>query len=268
MMWMKAAVRFLTALACLAGFATGAFAESDYRLGEGDVVRLTIYQRPDLSVESRLGAQGRLYVPGGGKINLEGQTIPEAEQQIGQLLAHTGAAPNAQVDLQVVNFGARKVSVFGFVGKPGAYSLDRTTKLSELLALAGGILPDGSHQVIMLRRLPNGTVNKTVVNLHEIIADGQTSSDPEVQGGDIITVERAPRVYVYGAVNRPGAYNLEKGMTALEMITLAGGLSATGSDGRLEVVRHGDGGKARSLKVGLQDELLPEDVLIVHESIF
>jgi polysaccharide biosynthesis/export protein len=268
MMLMRLALRALAVLAFVVTFGTNAFADSDYRLGEGDVVRLTIYQRPDLSVESRLGTQGRLYVPGGGKINLEGVSISDAEAQIAQMLAHTGAAPNAQVDLQVVTFGARKVSVFGYVGKPGAYSLDRTTKLSELIAEAGGISPEGSHQVILLRRNGPNSVNRMVVNLQAIIADGQTSADPEVQGGDIVTVERAPRVYVYGAVNRPGAYNVEKGMTALEMISLAGGLAPTGSDGRLEVVRHGENGKARSLKVGLQDELLPEDVLIVHESIF
>jgi polysaccharide export outer membrane protein len=268
MSWLIAAARWCAAIIVLAGISTAAYADSNYRLGEGDIVRLTIYQRPDLSVESRLGAEGRFYAPGGGKINLEGVTIPEAESQIAAILAHSGAAPNAQVDLQVMTFGARKVSVFGYVSKPGAYALDRTTKLSELLALAGGILPEGSNQVLLLRRSGANTVSRTVVNLREIIADGQTGADPEVQGGDIVTVERAPRVYVYGAVNRPGAYVLEKGMTPLQILSLAGGLAPTGSDGRLEVVRHGEGVKARSLKVGLQDELLPEDVLIVHESIF
>lgn len=268
MNWLSFAARSLGALLVLAGLSSAALADSAYRLGEGDIVRLTIYQRPDLSVESRLGAQGRFYAPGGGKINLDGVTIPDAEAQIAALLAHTGASPNAQVDLQVVTFGARRVSLFGYVAKPGAYPLDRSTKLSELLAQAGGILPEGSNQVILLRRSGPTTVNRTVVNLRDIIADGQTGADMEVQGGDIVTVERAPRVYVYGAVNRPGSYVLEKGMTPLQILSLAGGLAPTGSDGRLEVVRHGDGVKARSLKVGLQDELLPEDVLIVHESIF
>lgn len=264
-------VRLLAALVlfALAGIVPAlAAADDTYKLGEGDVVRLTIYQRPDLSVESRIGPQGRFYVPGGGKITLQGVTIPDAEQQIAALLAHTGAAPNAQVDLQVINFGARKVSVFGFVGKPGAYALDRVMKLSELIAQAGGILPDGSHNVILLRRDSKGNVNRMTVNMREIIADGQVANDPEVQGGDIVTVERSPRVYVYGAVNRPGAYNLEKGMTPLQVLSLAGGLTQVGSDRRLEVVRKGENGKARSLRVGLADELLPEDVLIVHESIF
>jgi polysaccharide export outer membrane protein len=258
----------LALLLSLVVVASAALADELYRLGEGDIVRLTIYQRPDLSVESRLGTAGRFYVPGGGKINLGGVTIADAEAQIASLLAHKGAVANAQVDLQVTIFGSQKVSVFGYVGKPGAYLLDRSTRLSELIALSGGIQPEGSQQVILLRRTGANSVNRTVINLHEVIANGQEGADPEVQGGDIVTVERAPRVYVYGAVNRPGAYNLEKGMTPLQILSLAGGLSQTGSDGRLEVVRHGDGAKARSLKVGLQDQLVPEDVLIVHESIF
>mgnify|MGYP003386227545 CR=1 FL=1 len=267
MIWLRRAVGALTlVLTSVMGFAV--VADDLYRLGEGDAVRLTIYQRPDLSVEARLGTQGRFYVPGGGKVNLAGMSIPEAESQIAQMLAKSGSAQNAQVDLQVVGFASQKVSVFGFVGKPGAYSLDRATKLSELIAQAGGILPDGSQQVIVLRRNSTGSVTRQVVNVHDIIANGQSGGDIEVQGGDIVNVERAPRVYVYGAVNRPGAYVLEKGMTPLQVLTLAGGLSPTGSDSRLEVVRAVPGGKPKSLHVGLQEPLSPEDVLVVHESIF
>lgn len=252
----------------LGTFAAPAALADAYRLGEGDIVKLTIFQRPDLAAESRLGTNGRLYVPGGGKINLGGVTIAEAEAQIASLLAHSGSVQNAQVDIQVSTFGSQKVSVFGYVGKPGAYVLDRSTRLSELVALAGGILPDGSYNVILLRHGAGGATTRSVVNLHEIIANGQSGADPDVQGGDIVTIERAPRVYVYGAVNRPGAYNLEKGMSSLQILSLAGGISQTGSDGRLEVVRHVEGAKAKSMKVNLQEQLAPEDVLIVHESIF
>lgn len=262
------ALRALALAVSLGTFASPAAFADAYRLGEGDIVKLTIFQRPDLSVESRLGTNGRLYVPGGGKINLGGVTIAEAEAQIASLLAHSGSAQNAQVDLQVSTFGSQKVSVFGYVGKPGAYVLDRDTRLSELIALAGGILPEGSYNVILLRHGAGGSTTRTVVNLHDVIANGQSGSDPDVQGGDIVTIERAPRVYVYGAVNRPGAYILEKGMTPLQILSLAGGVSQTGSDGRLEVVRRVEGAKPKSMRVNLQDQLNSEDVLIVHESIF
>jgi len=192
----------------------------------------------------------------------------EAEEQIRQLLAKTGATPNPQVDLQVVTFASQKVSVFGYVKTPGSYALDRPTRVSEIVALAGGILPDGSQKVTLIRDAGGGQTTRTVISMKEILDGSNPAVDQEVHGGDMINVPRAPRVYVYGAVNKPGPYILEDGMTALQMISLAGGLTSTGSDGRLEVVRHTEGGKAQSLKVGLQEKLLPEDVLIVHESIF
>jgi polysaccharide export outer membrane protein len=182
-------------------------------------------------------------------------------------LAKTGATPNPQVDLQVITFASQKVSVFGYVKTPGSYALDRPTRVSDILAQAGGVLPDGSQRVILIRET-GGQVSRSVVNLKEVLDGSNSSADQEVHGGDIVNVPRAPRVYVYGSVNHPGPYILEDGMTALQMISLAGGITSTGSDGRLEVVRHGEGGKAQSLKVGLQDKLSPEDVLIVHESIF
>lgn len=249
-------------------FAGAAAAQEAYRLGEGDVVRMSVYQRPDLSVEARLGQGGEMYIPGGGNLQLGGQTLRQARSRVASMIAQSGAASDPQVDIQVSEFGSQKVSVFGFVGQPGSYILDRPTVLSELLAQAGGIVPEGSEEVILLRRSGKESV-RSVINVRNIIEAGNVGADTTVKDGDIVTVPRAPRVYVYGAVNRPGAYKLESGMTPLEMISLAGGLSPTGSDNRLEVVRKSDGaGAKRSIKFGLQDQLAAEDVLIVRESIF
>ena len=263
---LRASLLIMLMAAPFGGWAVAA--DEGYQLGEGDVVKLTVFQRPDLSSEERLGAAGRLYVPGGGKLNVGGMTISQAEDQVRQLLAKAGATPNPQVSLQVTTFGSQKVSVFGYVKTPGSYALDRPTRVSELLAEAGGILADGSQHVTLIRESGGGQVSRVIINLKEVLDGTNGAADVEVHGGDMVNVPRAPRVYVYGAVNKPGPYILEDGMTSLQMISLAGGLTTTGSDGRLEVVRHGEGGKAQSLKVGLQDKLQPEDVLIVHESIF
>ena len=249
------------------GWSGIASAQEVYRLGEGDLVKVTVFQRPDLSVEARLGAGGRAYIPMAGKMSFGGKTIGQAEEEITKELGRKGAQRNAQVDVQVVEFGSQKVSVFGYVVKPGAYVLDRPTRLSELLATTGGITPEGTDDVVLLRG-SGDKVSRQVINVRDIIQAGSRGADIYVKGGDIVTVARAPRVFVYGAVNRPGAYKLEKGMTPLEMISLAGGLNATGSDNRLEVVRRDQSGNARGSKIGLQDALQADDVLVVKESIF
>jgi polysaccharide export outer membrane protein len=82
-----------------------------------------------------------------------------------------------------------------------------------------------------------------------------------------VFVPRAAQVYVTGAVARPGTFRHEPGMTVLQALTLAGGVSARGSEGRTKVIRIEDGQKTER-KVKPTDVLEPEDRLEVPERFF
>jgi polysaccharide export outer membrane protein len=74
-------------------------------------------------------------------------------------------------------------------------------------------------------------------------------------------------VYVSGHVARPGAYRYESGATVLQMLTVAGGVTARGASGRAKIIRVVDG-KKREFKPKSTDPVLPEDTIVVPERFF
>jgi polysaccharide export outer membrane protein len=106
----------------------------------------------------------------------------------------------------------------------------------------------------------------TRVNLLELQV-GAPEHEIILQAGDTVFVPRAAQVYVLGAVSRPGAFRYEPGMTVLQALTLAGGVTARGSEGRTKVIRIVEGKKVET-KVKPTDVLQPEDRLEVPERFF
>jgi len=82
--------------------------------------------------------------------------------------------------------------------------------------------------------------------------------------GDTIFVPKAERFYVTGHVKNPGAYTFERGMTVLQALSLAGGLSDRGSNRGIKIIRVVDGQK-RELGVNLADTILANDTLVVRQ---
>jgi protein involved in polysaccharide export with SLBB domain len=97
------------------------------------------------------------------------------------------------------------------------------------------------------------------------------SGNPErnitLQAGDTVFFPKASQIYVMGNVARPGPYRYQEGMTVLQVLTLAGGVTDRGSLGRTKVIRIVDGRKVEK-KVKVTDPVLPEDTLVVPERFF
>jgi polysaccharide export outer membrane protein len=82
-------------------------------------------------------------------------------------------------------------------------------------------------------------------------------------------VPRAPQFYIYGEVQRPGAYRLERNMTVSRAISAGGGLTPRGSERRTLVKRRDANGKEQTYSIkGSDDQLKADDVVFVRESLF
>src|SRR6185295_8087391 len=142
--------RCLLALAgiTLAVAATPATAESREALGPGDSVRITVFQNPDLTTETRVSENGTLQFPLVGEVKVDGQSPAGAANAIAQQLKKGNFMKNPQVNVAVTAVRSRQVSVLGHVVRPGRYPLDDVrTSISDVLALAGGIAPTGDEVV-------------------------------------------------------------------------------------------------------------------------
>ena len=89
-----------------------------------------------------------------------------------------------------------------------------------------------------------------------------------VANGDIIYVPRAPLFYIYGEVQRPGAFRLEKDMTVMQALSVGGGLTVRGTEKGIRVNRHGPNGKVETVQSALTDHVKENDVIFVRESLF
>ena len=202
--WMAAAV-----LAVGAGVAGAA----EVLLGPGDVVRLSVYGSPDLSIETRVSESGAITFPLLGQVGVGGLSVAAAEKKIGNLLEKGGYLKKAQVNLLITTLASQQVSVLGQVNRPGRYPVEGKRKVLDLLAIAGGVNAEGSDMVSLVRTR-NGTTTRETIDIVDMVRKGELDKDYEVAGGDIIFVERAPRAYVTGEVQRPGAFRIERGAVA------------------------------------------------------
>ncbi len=137
---------------------------------------------------------------------------------------------NPQVTLNVLQFRSQQVSVLGNVANPGRYPLETTgMRLSEILSVAGGVNETGSNNVLLMTTR-NGRPQRLEIDLVEMFSTGDLSKDVVLQAGDTIFVNKAPNYYVYGQVQRPGQYVLDRGMTVAQAVAKGGGLTLRGTD--------------------------------------
>ena len=243
-------------------------AAAQYRLALGDMIKITVFQSPDLSLETRITEAGVISYPLLGSVNLAGLTVAEAEQRIAKGLRDGNFVKQPQVSINVVQARGNQVSVLGQVGRPGRYPLETgEVRMTDMLATAGGVAPGGSDIVVVVGTR-NGQPHRVEVDLPSVFAPNRRSADVLLENGDVIWIERAPQIYMYGEVQRPGAMRLERNMTVMQALASAGGLTQRGTARGLRVSRKDAGGTVREIEPTMTDTLRPDDVVFVRESVF
>jgi polysaccharide export outer membrane protein len=236
----------------------------DYKLGPGDLVKITAFGYSDIATEARVSQSGNITFPLIGQLQVTAMTPRDLEMLITTRLATGGFIRNAQVSVMVVEYQSQKVSVLGQVTKPGQYFLDRSTRVLDLIAKAGGLVNGvAGDQAYLLRQ--DGT--RQDIDLDRMF-EGNVQHNPVVVDGDTINVPRAPRFYIYGQVQRPGDYRLERNMTLSRAISAGGGLTLRGSERRVIVKRRDAKGEEHTISIKGPDLLQPDDVVYVKESLF
>jgi polysaccharide export outer membrane protein len=241
---------------------------AEYRLGAGDVVRITVFQNPELTLESRLTEGGQISFPLLGAVRLGGLSVTEAEKVLVDGLTKGNFLRNPQVTIIVLQVRGSQANVLGQFNRPGRYPLEMAeTKLSDLVALAGGVAPGGAD-VIVITGLRNGQAFREEVDLPALFGPGGQTRDIVVKNGDAIWVDRQPIVYIYGEVQRPGPMRLERGLTLLQALATGGGLTPRGTEKGIRVHRKSADGQVEVSQPAMTDLLREGDVVFVRESLF
>ena len=254
--------------ALMAMLMTPAFAEQEYLLAPGDILKISVFKNTDLSLDVRVSEAGSISYPLIGSVAVSGLTLPAAERKIAQMLRDGGFVVNPQVNILLTQAFGNLVSVIGEVNTAGRYSLDAAGgHLSGMLAAAGGVAQTGADFVIVTGTR-NGKPFRREVDIVKMSLSGNPAEDIELVGGDTLFVNRAPLFYIYGQVQKPGQFRLERGMTVMQALASGGGVTGKGTQRGIVRHRRDASGKVKEEGVSLDDDVQDKDVIYVKESLF
>ena len=243
-------------------------AAAEYRLGSGDVVRINVYQNPDLAIETRVTEAGLISYPLLGSIKVGGLSVTATEKLIADGLRSGNFVKQPQVTLVVTQVRGNQASVLGMVNRPGRYPIEvADMRLTDLLAMAGGTAVNGSDMVVVTGTR-DGKPFRAEVDMPSVFATGGTGKDMLINNGDSIWVDRQPLVYIYGEVQRPGPMRVERGMTVMQSLATGGGLTQRGTQKGIRIHRKATDGKVQVVEPMLDDKVQDGDVVYVRESLF
>ncbi|MEI6207505.1 MAG: SLBB domain-containing protein [Desulfuromonadales bacterium] len=206
---------------------------ANYMLGPGDVVSLTAWGAVNLRQELTVDRNGELMIPKVGPVRVWGLPFDKAITAVSE--AMNRYFRNYEINLTLSKLRTIQVYVVGEVEAPGNYSVSSLATVINALAAAGGPAHNGSLRGV---RVTRGSKTVATVDLYDMLLSGGRNEDVQLQNGDTIFVPViGPVVAVAGEVRRPAIYELNGRTTIPEMLKMAGGVSASGSLGRIQVER-------------------------------
>ncbi|WP_309141080.1 polysaccharide biosynthesis/export family protein [Novosphingobium sp. G106] len=232
--------------------------DDGYVLGAGDVVEVSVLGREEFHPRVQVQVDGTIQLPYLHSVKAANLTVIQFREQVNKLLRDGGFYTDPVVNVAVVSYASRYVTVLGEFGNPGLVPVDRVYRVSEILARAGGAKPSAADD-ILLRRADGKEFRLPVTD----VARGGAAEDPYVQPGDKLFLAAAPIFYVYGQVGAPGAYKVERGMTIRMALARSGGLTQRGSAGKISVYRNG-----QKVKATMDMPLTENDTIFVGERFF
>lgn len=265
-LWMLLATVSLTAMSpAVAAERPG---NVDYKLGQGDAIRIVVFQNPDLTLDTRVSESGTITYPLIGTVEIGGLSIEGAEKRIAGGLKDGGFVQKPQVNIILMQVRGNQVSVLGQVNRPGRFPLETANnRVSDILAMAGGITPMGADTIVMTG-IRQGKPFRREIDFPAIFIENKADEDIPVQAGDVIYIHRAPVFYIYGEAQRSGSYRIERGMTVQQALAQAGGPTLRGTEDRIRVNRRMPGGEITKLSLDAHEPVLADDVIYVRESLF
>lgn len=242
----------------------------DYLIGSQDILKISVFEYPDLTTEVRVSEDGKITFPLLGEIEAKNLSTRQVEKAIAEELTNAKIVKDPQVSVFVQQYRGRKVTVIGEVVKPGQYEIAGPTSILDTISLAQGMSQNAGFMLTVFRKEPgtdgSDLTQKIMVDVDRLLNGGDLSQDIPLQNGDVIYVPKSV-FYIYGEVNRPGAYRLDKGLTVKRAIALAGGLTPKGCDWRIKVTRK-EGEQETTTSATIDDLIKLDDVVLIKESIF
>ena len=206
---------------------------SDYIIGVGDHLVLTVWGSIDGTFELEVNRSGEVVLPKVGAVRVAGQSFG----QLPALFKNTISRiyKDFQLNVNMGKLRVLKVYVVGEVVSPGDYNVSSLSTLISALSVAGGPTKNGSLRNIQINR--NGKVVETV-DLYDFFLKGDKGKDIRLQAGDTVLVPILGRTAgIGGNVRRPAIYELKDEGSLKDLLALSGGINPTAYLQRVQMYR-------------------------------
>jgi polysaccharide biosynthesis/export protein len=194
-------------------------------IGASDLVRLTVDDSPELTQSFRVDKQGNLNLPLlRAPIRAEGLYPNALGNQIADALQTQHLLVKPVVDVSIVEYRSRDVTIAGAVKAPATIQETGNLRVLGALSLAGGLLPEAGPEIIVEQA--NGSLQH--ISVRELFDGSHPELNIPITAGTQIRVPQCERVFVVGNVKRPGAFRFDnlRDTTVLQMLALSGGLDS------------------------------------------
>ncbi|MCP4107156.1 MAG: polysaccharide export protein [Desulfobacteraceae bacterium] len=265
----------------------------NYLIGSRDVIGLTIYAggEKQIDIDLTVSATGMTNVPFIGEIKAKGLSTFQLEKMLTDSLDKVYFV-NPLVNINIKAYHSLQYFISGAVNMPGLYEMTSETTLMELIAKAGGVLPNRSNIAYII---PGNAERKTdrehissekepiKVDLQRLMEKGDISHNLTLQPGHLVYIPfvkeislSESKVYVEGSVKNPGEYDYQPGLTALNACIRAGGFNDVAAPNRTRIIRM-EKKKQVVIKINLKEVmkgrisdsyLKPGDLILVPEAWF
>lgn len=205
----------------------------DYLMGPGDSVNVRIWGQLDADLNLTVDQAGNLFIPKVGNVSVAGVRFSRLEGSLRNAVARVYR--NFELAVSSGDLKTLSITVVGQTRQPGVYALSSQGTVINALMAAGGPDSFGSMRQIKLKRRSGET---QLIDLYGLLLTGDKVEDYRLQAGDVIHVPKAgPRVAVTGGVTRPAIYELVKGVSLNEALSMASGFSNDADTRRLTLDR-------------------------------
>ena len=267
-----------------------------YLIGPRDVIVMAIYAggEKQQEVELTVSSRGKINVPFIGALKAEGMTLSQLEAAVTNPLARDYFV-DPHVNIAIKEYHSLQYYISGAVKAPGLFEMRSRSTLLELIAKAGGVLPERGNVAYILRDSTEQVVEgedveelisnrePLKVDLKSLLDRGNMRHNLTLKSGDVVYIPLQTamnlgesKVYVEGEVKEPGVYDYRPGLTAMNACIMAGGFDKFAAPNRTRIIREDDDEKM-IIKINLNDvkkgevrdiELKPGDRIHVPESWF
>ncbi len=224
----------------------------DYAVGPGDEISVRVWGQVDFNQRLTVDPTGNIFLPQVGRIVVSGLKADQLQAAIKSAMGRVFR--NFDLNVSMGQLRSMQVFVLGQARRPGTYTISSLSTLVNALFASGGPSARGSLRSIQLKR---GSKIVTTLDLYDLLLQGNKTKDAALLPGDVIFIPDAgPRAAIDGSVESPGIYELNNDASLGDLLSFAGGLSASAAGQRAILERIDQHSSLHSEDVRLTPEAL------------